>query len=195
MADSKGIFIKISLILLVIGLIIFVIGFGAPYWIKVDLDVEPTLLDRYYYRGNVHSGLWSTCEDYERWASEVRTSRRYRVDECFAFLGHTDRYVMSDELRATQFFETIGLIGLVATIVTLLLGVCVESLKGQRIVAIVAALFCLASAGSIILGTIIYGSKEVIKDSLSWAFALTVVSGIFFIVIGIIIVVGAIVNK
>ncbi|RUS88918.1 hypothetical protein EGW08_003357 [Elysia chlorotica] len=194
MGCSKPI-VKVSLICLIIGLIIFVIGYAAPYWSKFDLEAAPSVIDRHYYRGTVHAGLWETCEDYERWSSEQGRGRRYRIDECFSFLGHPDKHPISKELRAAQFIETLGLIGVVATITILLLELCVDSLKGKRIVSIIAALCCLASGGCILLGTIVYGSQDAITDSLSWAFALTIVSGVLFVIIGIVILVGAVLNK
>ncbi|GFO04449.1 protein fan [Plakobranchus ocellatus] len=188
--------IKISLILLVIGLIIFVIGFAAPYWYSHDYEIGPSVLDSHRYKGTRHTGLWLYCDVYDRWdgRSPNRKVGRVHVDECREFLAY-DHLTITSELRATQFFETMGLIGLVATFVLLMLGLCMESCHDRRILPIIASVLCLASAGSIILGTIIYGSAEAHQDYLSWAFALTIVSGVIFVVTGFIILVGAIVNK
>ncbi|GFS27789.1 hypothetical protein ElyMa_005304400 [Elysia marginata] len=151
MADSGRVIIKISLIFLVICLILFVIGYASPYWEEREFELEPSLLDRHYYIGTENSGLWTFCQDYERWNSAQRRGRRLAVDECYAILAQ--RPNISGELRATQLFETLGLIGVVVSIVFLLVSLCVESGSVQRVLPIIASLFCLAS------GTVCYSNS------------------------------------
>ncbi|XP_071101212.1 uncharacterized protein [Haliotis cracherodii] len=124
----------------------------------------------------VYAGIWRTCN----------------ALLCIDFL---DAAVLPGSLRATQFFETAGLIAIAAAITLLFLSIFVQALKDKKIVTIINALACFAASGSIIIGAIIYGSQEGVAQYLSWAFALCIVGGILEGVAGALIMVGTFVIR
>nr|KAG5699900.1 hypothetical protein BaRGS_018199 [Batillaria attramentaria] len=101
----------------------------------------------------------------------------------------------ADYIRATQFFETVGLLSAIVSFVLLLLGVCIATCRDRRILPILSAICAIGAAGCILLGCIIFGAKDVEKHHLSWAFALTIVGGIFFGVAGVLILIATVVIK
>ncbi|XP_048251478.1 uncharacterized protein LOC124139479 isoform X2 [Haliotis rufescens] len=98
-------------------------------------------------------------------------------------------------LRATQFFETAGLIAIAVAVVLLFLSIFLQAFKDKTIVTIINAIACFGASGSIIIGAIIYGSQEGVAQYLSWAFALCIVGGILEGVAGALIIVGTFVIR
>ncbi|XP_046560918.1 uncharacterized protein LOC124269963 [Haliotis rubra] len=94
-------------------------------------------------------------------------------------------------LRATQFFETVGLIAIGIAAVILFLSLVVQSLRNKKLVTILNALTCFVAFGTIIVGAIIYASRSNNSSYLSWAFALCIVGAILEGVAGTLILVGS----
>jgi len=187
---------KVAFVLLAIGLIVFLIGFGTPYWYYRDIPRQPYSFsrnNRQYMEGEEHMGLWRYCHDIKVWFG-ARPHTKTHIQNCGNLLGTAGQRLIG-ELRATQFFETAGFLAILPAILLLVLGVCIESCKDRRILPILSAVCCLASAGCIIIGSIIFGSYAFYKDYLSWSFAVTIVGGILFGVSGVLIIVGAILKK
>ncbi|XP_067666178.1 uncharacterized protein [Haliotis asinina] len=106
-----------------------------------------------------------------------------------AIVWNSDR-VTCAWLRATQFFETAGLIAIGVAAVFLFLSIFGQSLRDKKIITIINALACFGACGAIIIGAIIYGSQNGVVDYLSWAFALCIVGAIMEGVAGALLIVG-----
>ncbi|XP_025091382.1 uncharacterized protein LOC112562362 isoform X1 [Pomacea canaliculata] len=169
----------VAFVLLGIGLLLHIIGFAVPQW----HDQEWMTSERYLVR--VTYGLWRYC--YNSWHR-----RSMDPEVCTSIV---DSQYDRGYTRATQFFETVGLIAAIASIVLLLLGVCVATCRDRRILPILSGICSIAAAGCILLGTVIFGANDAEEDHLSWAFALCIVGGIFFGVAGVLIIVASVVLK
>ncbi|XP_041361784.1 uncharacterized protein LOC121377760 isoform X2 [Gigantopelta aegis] len=95
-------------------------------------------------------------------------------------------------LRATQFFETVGLILIGAAGILLILTILVQMFRDKKIFSILNAILCFAAAGCIFVGVIIYGTQDGISTYLSWAFGLCIVGGILVGVAGVLLIVSAV---
>jgi len=92
---------------------------------------------------------------------------------------HGDR---EDWFHATQAMISIGLIGLLLSFILACIYMCVHSVsKNSTILALV--IVCFVSVLFMVIGFAIYGSK--LEDSVSWSFAITVISAILTLVAGI----------
>ncbi|BFZ11261.1 hypothetical protein BsWGS_14300 [Bradybaena similaris] len=185
--------VKVAFVLIAVGLIIFLIGFFSPYWTYREFHTKPGLQIRKYMDGHINYGLWTFCRDTEEYY-DVRTKNGLnRIDDCWSLVNHP--YYSNAETKVAQFFETVGFLLVLASTVLLLIAVLAGSCKDRRILPILSAVFCLSAAGAILLGTIIYGTADLHKRDLSWAFALAIVGGIIFAVAGVFIIIGAILKK
>ncbi|XP_071101199.1 uncharacterized protein [Haliotis cracherodii] len=117
-----------------------------------------------------HIGIWKSCSG----------------SICIDWL---DTRAVAGWLRATQFFETVGLIAIAVAAVILFLSLIVQSLRNKKIVTIINALACFVAFGTIIVGAIIFASRSN-SSYLSWAFALCIVGAILEGVAGALILVG-----
>ncbi|XP_067664596.1 uncharacterized protein [Haliotis asinina] len=126
------------------------------------------------YRTNM--GIWKSCVN----------------SICIDWL---DSSFVPDWLRATQFFETIGLIAIGIAAAILFLSLVLQSLRNKKIVTILNALTCFVACGTIIVGAIIYASRGYNRSYLSWAFALCIVGAILEGVAGVLILVGSFANR
>ncbi|XP_046362519.1 uncharacterized protein LOC124139481 [Haliotis rufescens] len=160
---------------------------SVSIWIKVCLVLVPLgglfhligFASPYWISSVLgYSGIWRFCD-------------KRGILVCFEYLD----IPLQGWLRATQFFETAGLIAIAAAITLLFLSIFVQALKDKKIVTIINALACFAASGSIIIGAIIYGSQEGVAQYLSWAFALCIVGGILEGVAGALIIVGTFVIR
>ncbi|XP_067666179.1 uncharacterized protein [Haliotis asinina] len=122
--------------------------------------------------GSAHSGIWQLCNN----------------GVCISYLDA--RLTLTAWLRATQFFETAGLIAIGVAAVFLFLSIFGQSLRDKKIITIINALACFGACGAIIIGAIIYGSQNGVVDYLSWAFALCIVGAIMEGVAGALLIVG-----
>lgn len=160
---------KVVFGLSILGLLLHLIGFYTISW-SVRSYVEKV---NAYPNGNIaakdYTSLWKVC-----------TATMYMF-QCESSNNSASWFV------ATQIFETLGLIEVVAALVLIILYVFVPTTSGRRVVLILNICVCFAAAGCIILGIIIYGSNA--KGSLSWSFALCTVAGIIFGICGIILVI------
>ncbi|XP_046362514.2 uncharacterized protein LOC124139478 isoform X1 [Haliotis rufescens] len=150
---------KACLILHLTALVFHTVGFSCPNWA---------------HDGRNNSGLWRRCQ--------FLLFRTF----CFEVLSQDD---VEGWLRATQFFETVGLIAIAVAAVILFLSLIVQSLRNKKIVTIVNALACFVAFGTIIVGAIIFASRSN-SSYLSWAFALCIVGAILEGVAGALILVG-----
>lgn len=152
---------KVATVFIIIAFVVFLVGFGAPYWRKYPLGG--------------HSGLWQSCGLF------------LGLDGCSYYtdldeLGK-DTY-LSDWFESTRVFEAIGLIAAIVGLLFLVLYTCVSKTSGNKIVAFLTATLTLGTGGVIMLGVIIYGSK-VDTDYLQWAFALAAASGCLYVISGV----------
>ncbi|XP_041360855.1 uncharacterized protein LOC121377062 isoform X1 [Gigantopelta aegis] len=161
MADFSSLsgYAKGSLVLILLGCLLDVIGFGSPYWISAP---------------GQHQGLWKLCIS----------------DICYDLLNA--RQYLPGWLRATQFFETVGLILIGAAGILLILTILVQMFRDKKIFPILNAILCFAAAGCIFVGVIIYGTQDGFSSYLSWAFALCIVGGILVGVAGVLLIVSAV---
>jgi hypothetical protein len=111
------------------------------------------------YGGRVWIGLWSTC-----------TSTNYAYD--------------ADWFKATQAMITIGLILLIASLITIFLYMFVHSLSMSKN-DLIKAFTCLAFIAVVfmVIGFIIFGAKH--RYDLNWSFAFCVIGAVFCFVAGI----------
>ncbi|XP_046583943.1 uncharacterized protein LOC124291078 isoform X2 [Haliotis rubra] len=153
---------------------------STSIWVKVCLILIPLgglfhligFASPYWVKAGLsHSGLWRAC---------TRT--------CIDYLDYPA--LLPGWLRATQFFETVGLIAIAAAAVLLFLSIFVQALKDKKIITIINALACFGACGTIIIGAIIYGSQDRPVAYLSWAFALCIVGAIMEGVAGALIILG-----
>ncbi|XP_046583942.1 uncharacterized protein LOC124291078 isoform X1 [Haliotis rubra] len=154
---------------------------STSIWVKVCLVLIPLgglfhligFASPYWVNdGTNNSGLWRLCTN----------------TVCIDFLH--PGITLQGWLRATQFFETVGLIAIAAAAVLLFLSIFVQALKDKKIITIINALACFGACGTIIIGAIIYGSQDRPVAYLSWAFALCIVGAIMEGVAGALIILG-----
>jgi len=105
---------------------------------------------------NYHEGLWESCTCHPK-------------------------KIVEDWFRATQAMITIGLIGLIFSLVLAVVYLCVHSIsKNTTILALIIA--CFISVMFMLVGFIIYGVKSY---GLNWSFVLSVVASIMCLIAGI----------
>ncbi|XP_041360856.1 uncharacterized protein LOC121377062 isoform X2 [Gigantopelta aegis] len=122
----------------------------------------------------IHSGIWRVCNTNGKCADYLDSSN------------------LPGWLRATQFFETVGLILIGAAGILLILTILVQMFRDKKIFPILNAILCFAAAGCIFVGVIIYGTQDGFSSYLSWAFALCIVGGILVGVAGVLLIVSAV---
>ncbi|XP_071101223.1 uncharacterized protein [Haliotis cracherodii] len=161
---------------------------SVSIWIKVCLVLVPLgglfhligFASPYWVSAVLgHSGIWRFCN----------------IAVCIDYLDAAFSARLQGWLRATQFFETVGLIVIAVAVVLLFLSIFLQAFKDKTIITIINAIACFAASGSIIIGAIIYGSQEGLAQHLSWAFALCIVGGILEGVAGALIIVGTFVIR
>ncbi|XP_067664595.1 uncharacterized protein [Haliotis asinina] len=163
--QTSTIYQKVCLLLHLIAFVFHIVGFFCPNW---------------SHNGRRNSGLWRECQFvlFTTFCNDV-----------------LDRDDVEDWLRATQFFETIGLIAIGIAAAILFLSLVLQSLRNKKIVTILNALTCFVACGTIIVGAIIYASRGYNRSYLSWAFALCIVGAILEGVAGVLILVGSFANR
>ncbi|KAK7487363.1 hypothetical protein BaRGS_00021452, partial [Batillaria attramentaria] len=114
---------KIAFALMGVAFLFFVLGFCAPYW-HLHEWVDMGRTQKVYY------GLW-------KWCVEEQKYRQLPYDFCFSTIS--EQYGR-DYIRATQFFETVGLLSAIVSFVLLLLGVCIATCRDRRILPILSAI-------------------------------------------------------
>lgn len=150
---QASLFLKICFILIIVALIIQILGVALPYWYDVDND-----------RGSSYGGLWKDC-----W--EIGNSK-----DCSNIKNE------ADWLAATQAFEIIGLLILVAALVCCIIVIFIKN--DLKILKLINWILCFCACGFIIIGIIIYGAESPTSD-FSGAFAITIIAGIIALVAGI----------
>ncbi|XP_061183274.1 uncharacterized protein LOC133191542 [Saccostrea echinata] len=152
---------KVASVFIGLGFLLFVVGFGAPYWEKFVLG------------GN--GGLWQRCGAF------------LGLDGCKYYTDLDDvgkDTYLPDWFESVRVFEAIGLVAALVGLVFLVLYVCVSKTSGNKIVALLTAIVTLGTGGVILLGVIIFGSNKD-TDYLDWAFALAAVGGCFYVIAGV----------
>ncbi|KAK7092011.1 uncharacterized protein [Littorina saxatilis] len=170
--------IKIAFVVFGLGFLFFLFGFSSPYWHLMEWVDHGHPRTTYY-------GLWKHCQEQARY-------RSLPYDFCFSLISGD---YARDYIRAAQFFETVGFLTALVSLIILLLSICIGSCQNRRILPILSAITAFAAAGCIILGCIIFGAKDEEKNNLSWAFALTLVGGILFAIVGVIVLVFSVIKK
>lgn len=153
--DGVSKFTIVSTILTAVAFLFQIIGFASPYWTKVD--------------DNNHSGLWYTC-------LQLRTATK-SISGC-----GTIKY-KPGWFEATQAFETLGFLALLAALVMILVKRFV--MKESMIPVIIRLALQIGAGGCILLGVIIYGSKQVSSDYYGFAFILCIIAAIISLVSGV----------
>ncbi|XP_048728210.1 uncharacterized protein LOC125646103 [Ostrea edulis] len=152
---------KVATLLIGVGFLLFVVGFGAPYW------------EKFLFGG--HGGLWQRC------------GIVLGLGECTYYTDldqvGKDTY-LPDWFESVRVFEAIGLVAALVGLLFLVLYTCVSKTAGNKIVALLTAILTLGTGGVILLGVIIFGSNKDI-DFLDWAFALVTVGGCLYVISGI----------
>ncbi|XP_062583352.1 uncharacterized protein LOC134261640 [Saccostrea cucullata] len=152
---------KVASVFIGLGFLLFVVGFGAPYWEEFILGG--------------HGGLWQRCGAF------------LGLDGCKYYTDLDDvgkDTFLPDWFESVRVFEAIGLVAALVGLVFLLLYVCVSKTAGNKIVALLTAIITLGTGGVILLGVIIFGSNKD-TDNLDWAFALAAVGGCFYVIAGV----------
>lgn len=157
------ILIKIATLLEVIAFVFNVIAFSTPFWRSVHFetfrlyDDQGTRLESAIAIQGFDEGLWRSC-----------------INSICADIDVAGR----DWLQAVRAFQSIGVLASCVAIATLLFYIFKSDFRRKFLVFLVAAISSIVTGGCILLSVLIYGIS--IKLSLSWSFALAVVSGILF---------------
>ncbi|XP_060074925.1 uncharacterized protein LOC132554621 [Ylistrum balloti] len=155
--------VKIAAILEVAAFVINVIAFSTPYWRSVHFeefrlyDDQGTRLETAIAIQGFDEGLWRRC-----------------INSICADIDVAGR----DWLQAVRAFESMGLLGSCIAITTLLCYIFKSDFRQRFLIFLVSAISSIVTGGCILLSVLIYGIS--IKISLSWSFALAVVSGVIF---------------
>ncbi|XP_063406720.1 uncharacterized protein LOC134690657 [Mytilus trossulus] len=122
--------IKLALIFIIVGFLLHIIGFGAPYW------SDNIAFNR---------GLWQSCSKITDSCSSVNT------DVNFGF---------GDYLTATKTFECFGLIGSIACLVLIGIFICVGRCSGSKCIAVFNVIALLGTGACILIAIIIFASES-----------------------------------
>lgn len=155
--DGVSKFTIVSAILTAIAFLFQIIGFASPYWTKYD--------------DNNHTGLWYGCI-LTRVLNFGTT-----ISQCGTIQNKPGWFV------ATQAFETLGFLALLAALVMILVKCFV--MKESRIPVIIRLALQIGAGGCILLGVIIYGSKQPSSDYYGFAFILCIIAAIVSLVSGV----------
>ncbi|XP_060591210.1 uncharacterized protein LOC132746150 [Ruditapes philippinarum] len=152
---QASIMLKVGFILIIVALVIQILAVALPYWYSKEVA------NNY----DVYGGLFRGCAE----AGNTKA--------CNNVKNPTDWWA------ATQAFEIIGLLILVAA---LILCIIVLFVKDMKILKMVNFILCFCSCGFIIIGVIIYGAEsEGWLAEYSGAFALAIIAGIVALVAGV----------
>nr|XP_022325837.1 uncharacterized protein LOC111125879 [Crassostrea virginica] len=108
---------KVATIFIGIGFIVFVVGFGAPYWRKFGIG------------GN--AGLWQSCGAF------------FGLDGCSYFTDLDEvgkNTYLPDWFESVRVFEAIGLVAAIVGLLFLALYTCVSKTSGNKVVAFLTAI-------------------------------------------------------
>lgn len=181
--------LRVALIVLCLGLVVFVIGFATKGWAHnkygTDIFAEAVPIPVYVEQ---ELGLWAYDVCYTSRSDALNKYQRYaRYYQC----DDRDIGLFIDSLRcgdwyhAVQGIECLGLILMVAALILLFLYFFVQSLKQRRYLLIIIGL-TFSAVVFIIIGVGIYGSK--IKDiyyKLGWSFGVTIGGAVLAAIAGI----------
>ncbi|XP_062600043.1 uncharacterized protein LOC134261639 [Saccostrea cucullata] len=152
---------KVASVFIGLGFLLFVVGFGVPYW------------EKFTFGG--YGGLWKIC------------SKVLGIEGCkyYTDLGDVGKNTyLPDWFESVRVFESVGLVAAIISLVFLVLYTCISKTAGNKIVALLTAIITLGAGAVILLGVIIFGSKKDM-DYLDWAFGLAVVGGCFYVISGV----------
>ncbi|XP_052252646.1 uncharacterized protein LOC127859340 isoform X2 [Dreissena polymorpha] len=154
--SDSSCFLKITFILLIKAFISQVLALAIPYWFSMDAGIT-----------KFHGSLFRIC---------------YGVKG-----GYKDCFDVNDApswWEATQAFEVIGILLIIAALILTIVVVFVKS--DMKILKLVAWILSFCACGFIIVGIIIYGAKSyLVFAEYSGAFALAIIAGIIMAVAGI----------
>ncbi|CAC5373819.1 unnamed protein product [Mytilus coruscus] len=122
--------IKLALIFVIVGFLLHIIGFGAPYWSSGIF-------------GSV--GLWQSCSKITDSCSSIDTDIKLGVGDWFT---------------ATRTFECFGLIGSIACLVFIGIFICVGRCSGSKCIAVFNVILLLGTGACILIAIIIYASES-----------------------------------
>ncbi|KAH3703209.1 uncharacterized protein LOC127859340 isoform X3 [Dreissena polymorpha] len=153
--SDSSLFLKIAFILLIAAFIIQVLALAIPYWFSLDAGNYET-----------YGSLFRICSE----------SPGYKL--CVNVENATSWW------EATQAFEVIGILLIIAALILTIVVVFVKS--DMKILKLVAWILSFCACGFIIVGIIIYGAKSyLVFAEYSGAFALAIIAGIIMAVAGI----------
>ncbi|KAK7103513.1 uncharacterized protein [Littorina saxatilis] len=153
--------LKIALVCLSLGVLLFVIGFATESWVVVDSG---------HHRGYVVFGLWKT--------KDCRTS--------YACSTHKyDNRYLQDYHKATQAMECLGLIGMLLAFLLLLLYVFVDSCRRRE--ALLATIFFLFGAVvCMVIGFIVFATHyENYSSDIGWSMGVAIAGCILTFIAGV----------
>ncbi|XP_061198204.1 uncharacterized protein LOC133206268 [Saccostrea echinata] len=147
------------------------LSYGSDVWAEIS-------------EGSVDAniGLWNHC-------SKSATSPDFTCCETVGnFLGYHGRRIPA-WLHASRFFQSVGLLTSMASVVFSILCTFVSPTVNKKGVRITAAVLNFLAAGGILIGVSIYGGQYRYESWMksyfpSWSFAFSVISGIFYLVTG-----------
>ncbi|XP_021339228.1 uncharacterized protein LOC110440455 [Mizuhopecten yessoensis] len=171
---GKSVFVKISLVVLVIGLFFHIIGVSTPNWSTYSISLVTVKL-----------GLWKYC--FSSLGTTVCTS--------YGGITLTD----GDWIKACQAMGILGVLTIIAAIILNVLCVAVLTKQDHKIAFILTPTLAFIGAGCIFIANMVWGAK--ISDwsfiiasandlALGWSFALSLVGGLFAVAGGVLFGVG-----
>ncbi|XP_062567965.1 uncharacterized protein LOC134230207 isoform X1 [Saccostrea cucullata] len=149
------------------------LSYGSDVWAEISEG-----------SADANIGLWNHC-------SKSTTSPDLDFTCCETvgnFLGYQGLRIPA-WLHASRFFQSVGLLTSMASVIFSILCTFVSSTVNKKGVRITAAVLNFVAAGGILIGVSIYGGQyryELWLKSYfpSWSFAFSVISGIFYLVTG-----------
>lgn len=158
---------KIATVVLIISTLCQLIGFASSHWV-ISVSAEYGIIE--------YSGLWEKCAD---------LSVGYHNYECEGFVW--EDFQVSHWFRTIQTMESMGFVGMLATVVLIGLYMFRTPIQGKKSVKRLIITLCVLCGTLIIVSCIVFASlKQTLRArhmpgstaELSWSFALSLLGGI-----------------
>ncbi|KAL4238366.1 Lens fiber membrane intrinsic protein [Mactra antiquata] len=161
--NTSSIWIKVGFICLILGTILFVIGFATTAWMVIDS-----------YRGHSDEyGLWR-----HKSCPYIGTCTSQKITERWL-----DSWTSRDSYRATRAFESIGLGCQLLALFIMILFVFVDRAK-RRSPLIAIVVFCIVGAVCMAIGFVIF-AMEFDRRDVGWSMGVAIAGCVLTFVAGI----------
>ncbi|XP_064603264.1 uncharacterized protein LOC135468774 [Liolophura sinensis] len=159
--------LRISLVMLILAIILFVVGFATVYWIEAEwYKHDPRLRGKSFWS----YGLW-----------EQRICMKQNFIGCY----NAKNSNQPAWFHAAQAMECLGLICLVLAFIILILYTCVTSMR-RRNPLILAIILTFLAVAFIVIGVAIFVTKfDTIYFDVGWSLALAIAAAVCTFVSGI----------